>query len=155
MLHMVTYMFQWYSLNLSYPSPLCLHVCSLCLCLYFCPENRFICTIFLDSIYMWYYLIFFSFCFTSLYTTDSRSIHTTTNVPISSLFMAELFHCVLFGIPLCVCTTSFFYLFFNWRIIALQTFVVFCQISTWISHRYIHVPSLLTLRPISASHNSR
>ena len=27
--------------------------------------------------------------------------------------------------------------FFNWRIIALQNFLVFCQISTWISHRYI------------------
>ena len=27
------------------------------------------------------------------------------------------------------------YLFFNWRIIALQIFTVFCQISTWISHR--------------------
>ena len=27
------------------------------------------------------------------------------------------------------------YLFFNWRIIALQIITVFCQISTWISHR--------------------
>ena len=39
------------------------------------------------------------------------------------------------------------YLFFNWRIIALQNFVVFCQISTWISHRYPYVPSLLNLSP--------
>ena len=29
---------------------------------------------------------------------------------------------------------SFFNQFFNWRIIALQNFVVFCQRSTWISH---------------------
>ena len=29
----------------------------------------------------------------------------------------------------------------NWRIIALQNFVVFCHISTRISHRYTHVPS--------------
>jgi len=28
--------------------------------------------------------------------------------------------------------------FFNWRIIALQNFVVFCQTSTWISHRYTY-----------------
>ena len=28
-----------------------------------------------------------------------------------------------------------FYLFFYWRIIALQNFVVFCQISSWISHQ--------------------
>ena len=37
----------------------------------------------------------------------------------------------------------FLNLFFNWRIIALKNFVVFCQISTWISHRCAHVPSLL------------
>ena len=40
-------------------------------------------------------------------------------------------------------------LFFNWRIIALQNFAVFCQTSTWISHRYTYIPSLLNLRPIS------
>ena len=40
-------------------------------------------------------------------------------------------------------------LFFNWRIIALQNFVVFCQTSTWISLMYRYVPSLLSLPPIS------
>ena len=40
-------------------------------------------------------------------------------------------------------------LFFNWRIIALQNFAVFCQTSTWISHRYTYIPSLLNLPPIS------
>ena len=43
---------------------------------------------------------------------------------------------------------SFFFLFF-WRIIALQNFVVFCQTSTWISHRFTYIPSLLNLLPIS------
>ena len=38
---------------------------------------------------------------------------------------------------------------FNWKIIALQNFVVFCHTSTWISHRYTHVPSLLNLSPFS------
>ena len=42
-------------------------------------------------------------------------------------------------------------LFFYWRIIALQNFVVFCQTSTWISHRYAYIPSLLNLLPISLS----
>ena len=37
--------------------------------------------------------------------------------------------------------------FFNWRIIALQNFVVFCHTSTRISHKYIHVPSLPHLPP--------
>ena len=31
--------------------------------------------------------------------------------------------------------------------IALQNFVVFCQTSTWISHRYTYIPSLLNLPP--------
>ena len=34
---------------------------------------------------------------------------------------------------------------FYWRIIALQIFVVFYQTSTWISHRYTYIPSLLNL----------
>ena len=37
--------------------------------------------------------------------------------------------------------------FFNWRIIALQNFVVFCQISTWIRYRYTYVPSLWSSLP--------
>ena len=35
------------------------------------------------------------------------------------------------------CVGSFFLIyFFNWKIIALQNFVVFCQTSTWISHKW-------------------
>ena len=41
----------------------------------------------------------------------------------------------------------FFYLFFNWRTIALQNFVVFCQISAWITHRCTLCP--LPLKPPS------
>ena len=42
-----------------------------------------------------------------------------------------------------------FYLFFSWRIVALQNFVVFCQTSTWISHSYTYIPSLFNLPLIS------
>ena len=46
--------------------------------------------------------------------------------------------------------SDFFFQFFNWRIIALQNFVVFCQQkSTWINHRYTYIPSLMNLPPIS------
>ena len=48
-------------------------------------------------------------------------------------------------IPIQVNSNLFFYysyFFFIWRIIALQDFVVFCQTSTWISHRYVHIYSL-------------
>ena len=46
-------MFPCYSPNSSHPllPLLCPQVCSLCLLLYCCPANRFISTIFLDSIY--------------------------------------------------------------------------------------------------------
>ena len=40
-------------------------------------------------------------------------------------------------------------LFFYWRTIALQNFVVFCQTWTWISHRYTYIPSLFYHLPIS------
>ena len=40
---------------------------------------------------------------------------------------------------------------FNWRIIALQCCAGFCHTSTWISHRYTYVPSLLNLLPTSLS----
>ena len=48
---------------------------------------------------------------------------------------------------------SFFFKFiFNWRIIALQYCVGFCHTSTWISHRYTYIPSLLNFP--SHVHNS-
>ena len=51
-LHMVMYMFPCYCLNSSHPCPPTLYpqVSALCLYLYCCPANRFINTIFLDSI---------------------------------------------------------------------------------------------------------
>ena len=48
--------------------------------------------------------------------------------------------------PIC---NYFLIYFFYWKIIALQNFVAFCQTSTWISHRYTYIPSLLNLSPIS------
>ena len=44
------------------------------------------------------------------------------------------------------------FFFFNWWIIALQNFMVFCQTSTRISHSCTHVPSLPSPSP---SHPSR
>ena len=38
---------------------------------------------------------------------------------------------------------------FYWKIIALQNFAVLCQTSTWISHRYAYIPSLLNFPFIS------
>ena len=38
---------------------------------------------------------------------------------------------------------------FNWRMIALQNFAVFCQTSKWINHRCTAISSLLKLPPIS------
>jgi len=68
-LHMVMYMFQCYSFNLSHPllPSLCPQVCSLGRCLYSCPANRFISTIFLGS----------------------KFIHLTRTYSNSFLFMTE------------------------------------------------------------------
>ena len=51
--------------------PWCPYVCSLHLCLNFCPENRFLCTIFLGSTYMHYYTIFVFLFLTYLTLYDS------------------------------------------------------------------------------------
>ena len=80
-LHVIMYMFLCYSFNLSLPllPLLCLQVCSLCLCLH-CLVNRFISTIFLDSIYI---------CFSLsdlLYSVFIHLIRTDSN---EFLFMAE------------------------------------------------------------------
>ena len=32
------------------------------------------------------------------------------------------------------------FFFLNWRIFALQNFVVFCRVSAWINHRYTYAP---------------
>ena len=46
---------------------------------------------------------------------------------------------------------------FNWRIIPLQRCVGFCHTTTWISHKYTHIPFPLELlsHPQSPSHSSR
>ena len=51
----------------------------------------------------------------------------------------------------------FFNLYFYWRIIALQNFVLFCQTSTWIRHIGIHIspPFWTSLPSPSPSHPSR
>ena len=50
---------------------------------------------------------------------------------------------------LCLFVGFFATLFFNWRIIALLNFAVFCHTSTRSSHRDTHVPSLGTFPPHS------
>ena len=65
------------------------YICSLCLCLYFCFANKFICIIFLDSTYKGYYMIFVFLQFTSLCMTVSRPIHNSANGTISFLFTLE------------------------------------------------------------------
>ena len=71
LLHLVIYMFQCYSLNLSHPllPLLCPQVCSLCL--YCCPANMFTSTIFLDFIFMHEYRIFV-FLFLTHFTLYKR-----------------------------------------------------------------------------------
>ena len=70
---------------------------------YFCFANKDIYTIFLNSIYIIWYLFFW---LTSLCMVGSRAIHVSANDTISFLYMAN--------IPVYICTTSFFNLFLCW-----------------------------------------
>ena len=73
---------------------------------------------------------------------------------VKEIYWTELFFCLATLIKdekIIVAMILFknFLFIFNWRIIALQYCVGFCHISTWISHRYTYVPSLLKFPPIS------
>ena len=72
----------------------------------------------------------------------ARSAHSVLNLQNSSTTVCRLFFFAF---------KKKNYLTFYWGIIALQTFAVFCQASTWISHRYTYTPSLLKLPPVSLS----
>ena len=94
--------------------------------------------------------------------SDKRSIASLTHIHREDI----LFPCTIqiwFLNGRCVVEVTFtgyamyrhwnrhFLFFFNYssieRIIALQNFAVFCQTSTWISHRYTYIPSLLNFPP--------
>ena len=86
------------------------------------------------------------------------SINFMAAVTLCSDFGAQekkICQCFHFS-PICLswsdeiaCHGLFFPQTFYWRIIALQNFALFCQTSTWISHRYTYIPSFLKLLPIS------
>ena len=55
--------------------PWCSYICSLCLCLYFCFNKWFVCTIFsIFHIYVLIYVIFFYLSYLSLH--DSLQVHS-------------------------------------------------------------------------------
>ena len=56
-------------------SMLSMSVCSLCLCLYLCFANKFICTIFLDFIYKQYYTIFVFLFLTYFTLYETLQVH--------------------------------------------------------------------------------
>ena len=69
-------------------------ICSLCLCLHCCPANRFISTIFLDSVYMYIWYLFFSFWFHSVGSAISLELAQMC----SFLWLSNS--------PLYICTTT-------------------------------------------------
>ena len=102
--HMWYCKFPCYSLLTSHPlppppTPAPCQVCFLCLFLHCGPENKFICTIFLDSIYMCQYTIFILLFLSSLCVIGSRFVHLIRND--SNVFLLWLS-----SIPLCICTTA-------------------------------------------------
>ena len=65
-------------------SPVGVPMFVLYLCAYFCFDNKIIYTVFLDSTYTSYYIIFVFLFLTSLCVTASLFIHISTNDPRKS-----------------------------------------------------------------------
>ena len=97
-----------------HPTPISPHSCSkvcvssLCLCLYFCFVNRFICIIFLDSTYM-IFVNLFVFLFLTYFTrSDSlRSLLAHFLTLIALLFMDKSLYLLLARVFLWICTAIF------------------------------------------------
>ena len=109
--HSTVYTCQCYFLNLFHSLHPLLHpqVHSLHPHLHSFPENRFISSIFLGSIYIHYigHVFFFLYDFTSLFITDSRSIYLTTTE-------SDLFFLCLSDILLYMCTTFSYPFIYQW-----------------------------------------
>ena len=102
-LHMVLYMFPCYSLHSSHSlTPHCVHK-SVGLHLLCCPANRFISTIFLDSIYICINIqyLFFSFWLTSVRIAlgSSASLELTQ---MFSFYGWAIFHCIYESVSLSI-----------------------------------------------------
>ena len=65
------------------PSPPCPKICSLCLFLYCCPENKFINATFLDSIYMCQYTLFMLFNIELIFCQLTHLLGSQLNIYIS------------------------------------------------------------------------
>ena len=95
-------------------------------------------------------LWFLSWEFCSFPDIDLLYIFSDLHLHISSFLGTKLMVLVLisksnYSLLIFKNATDLKKFFFNWSIITLQNFVVFCQTSTWIGHRYTYVPSLLNL----------
>ena len=86
-------------------------------------------------------------------TSSISSYSAISTLKSSALFCVCVCVCVceweLFNVLLNRLLQFFKFIYFYWRIIALQNFAVSCQTSTWIIQRYTSIPSLLNLPPNS------
>ena len=76
------------------PTPVCPRVHSLCLLLYSCPASRCIYTVFFPRFHICALIRSVFLFLTSVCRTDSRSIHITTDDPVSFHFMNEQYSIV-------------------------------------------------------------
>ena len=65
-----------------------------------------------------------------------------TNLQICLIGVKQVFY----WLPFFLIFKEFIYIFY-WSIIALQNFVLFCQTSVWISHRYTYIPTFFLNLP--------
>ena len=107
------------------------------------------------SNFLYFFLLFHIFWFIIFYVTMFDLSNPIERYKYLLLYFNFLFiFSWIHEYKILTCPSEIF--FFIWRIIALQNFVVSCQVSAWMDHRYTYVPSLLTSLPFpSSSHPSR
>ena len=107
------------------------------------------------SNFLYFFLLFHIFWFIIFYVTMFDLSNPIERYKYLLLYFNFLFiFSWIHEYKILTCPSQIF--FFIWRIVALQNFVVSCQVSAWIDHRYTYVPSLLTSLPFpSSSHPSR
>ena len=96
---MVAYICQCYFLNSSHPllSLLC-PKSIFCVCLHSFPVNRFISTVFLESIYV----LINKICFSDLLHPEYQALGSSTSLQLTQIYSFSW----LSNIPLCICTTT-------------------------------------------------
>ena len=139
-----------YGLSTLFRWSLCLFLCQyqtvlITVALYYSPNSRNVIppALFFPKIFFFFFLKFRVFCiFTKILkccTSEKKYLWYLIGIALNLwIALSSIIILTVLLLPIQEIGLMFPF-FFIWRIIALQNFVVFCQVSTWISHRYTSI----------------